>query len=266
MQDNGNIDTGMEMHDLFDSPEFQSRGRLHHDPAREVRVLRRMANILAERPADALQELVEIAVEECHADSSGVSLEELDAEGGPRFRWVVVAGSFSPYLNGTTPRGYSPCGTCLDRGVAQHYRLRNPYYDFLGITADPILDGILIPWRSGAVAGTLWLISHRSRNEFDASDYEILKMLSDLVATAVETHRALTMSRRLEVQSARDLRSNELAHAINNPLQSISNTIFLAEHDPEQSTEYLRTAAEELTRLSTLVATLLGDKKTHKAA
>lgn len=145
-----------------------------------------------------------------------------------------------------------------------YYRLQNPYYDFLGVIADPILDGILIPWRSGAIAGTIWLVSHRSRNEFDGSDYEILKMLSDLVATAVETHRSLTIARRLDVQCGRDSRSNELAHAINNPLQSISNTIFLAEHNPEQSAEYLRTAAEELTRLSTLVATLLGDKKTHQ--
>lgn len=108
MQESVAIDTGMEMHDLFESPEFQSRGKLHHDPAREVRVLRRMASILAERPADALPTLVEIAVEECHADSSGVSLEELQAEAGPRFRWVVVAGSFSRYLNGTTRRGYVP--------------------------------------------------------------------------------------------------------------------------------------------------------------
>lgn len=111
------IDTGMEMHDLFESPEFQNRGKLHHDQAREVRVLRRMTNVIAERPADALQELVDIAVEECHADSSGVSLEELQAETGPRFRWVVVAGSFSRYLNGTTPEDIAPCGTCLDRGV-----------------------------------------------------------------------------------------------------------------------------------------------------
>jgi hypothetical protein len=265
MQEDSAIDTGMEMHDLFESPEFQSRGTLHHSSAREVRVLRRMAKVLAERPADALQELVEIAVEECHADSSGVSLEELQAENGPRFRWVVVAGSFSKYLNGTTPRGYSPCGTCLDRGVAQHYRLRNPYYDFLGVTADPILDGILIPWQSGAIAGTLWIVSHRSRNEFDGSDYEILKTLADLVATAIETHRALTIERSLDVQKGGELRSNELAHAINNPLQSISNTIYLAEHNPEHSAEYLRTAAEELTRLSTLVATVLGDKHNNHA-
>ena len=54
---------------------------------------------------------------------------------------MAVAGSFSQYLNGTTPRFYSPCGTCLDRGVPQRYAVTEPYYNFLGITAQPIREG-----------------------------------------------------------------------------------------------------------------------------
>lgn len=257
------LNTGMEVQDLFASSDFLSRDLGHRDPQREIRALRRIAELLAEHPENALQGLVEIAVDECHADSSGVSLEET-TEG--RFRWIVVAGSFAPYLNGTTPRNYSPCGACLDRAAPLHYRVTKPYYDFLGVTADPILDGILIPWHGGNAAGTIWLVSHRSRTEFDRSDYELLKMIADIVATAhqYQTDRRAEQTR--DVQDTRDLRSNELAHAINNPLQSISNSIFLAEQDPETNAEYLKVAAQELQRLSELVAGLLGDKRSHRVA
>lgn len=254
-------DTGMEMQDLFVSPDFLSRDLGHRDPQREIRALRRIAEVLAERPENALQSLVEIAVEECHGDSSGVSLEEPSEE---RFRWVVVAGSFSQYLNGTTPRNYSPCGTCLDRGAPLHYRLTKPYYDFLGVTADPILDGILIPWHGDKAAGTIWLVSHRSRVEFDQSDYELLKMIADIVASAYRYQSDQRAERRRDVQDGRDIRSDELAHAINNPLQGISNSIFLVEQDPGKNAEYLGTAAQELRRLSELVASLLGNRRNRE--
>jgi hypothetical protein len=65
---------------------------------------------------------VEIAVDYCDADSAGVSIEEANEKGELQFRWIAVAGSFARYLNGTTPRFYSPCGTCIDRGVAQYYQ------------------------------------------------------------------------------------------------------------------------------------------------
>jgi hypothetical protein len=254
-------DTGMDTQHLFTSADFMSRKLRPDDAERKIRVLRRIADLLAERPAGALQELVNIAVDECHGDSSGVSLEEQTAEGPIRFRWVVVAGSFSRYLGGTTPRDYSPCGTCLDRNSPQHYRLYKPYYDFLGVTADPILDGILIPWHGGGVAGTIWLVSHRSAMEFDLSDYELLAMIADIVAIALRFQDRETAARNHDLQEGREERSSELAHVINNPLQGVSNSIFLAEQNPGDCADYLRTAAQELKRLSGLVAQMLGDKR-----
>jgi len=254
-------DTGMDTQNLYSSVEFMSRKLRADNPERKIRVLRRIADLLAERSAGALQELVNIAVDECHGDSSGVSLEEQTPEGAIRFRWVVVAGSFSRYVGGTTPREYSPCGTCLDRNSPQHYRLYKPYYDFLGVSADPILDGILIPWRGVGAAGTIWLVSHRSRTEFDRHDYELLAMIADIVAVALKFQDREQAARKRALQEGRDQRSSELAHAINNPLQGVSNSIFLAEQNPGDYAEYLRTAAQELKRVSDLVAQMLRDKR-----
>lgn len=177
----GQHGSGVRIEDLLDSSSFEKR-RHATDPERLSREMECLRRSLAERPEGRLEELVQVAVSSCHADSAGISLEEESAGGELQFRWIAVAGSFSRYLNGTTPRFYSPCGTCLDRGVPQLYQVTDPYYNFLGVSAEPILDGILIPWRSGNIQGTLWLVSHRSEEAFDRSDYEFMRAAADLVA------------------------------------------------------------------------------------
>jgi hypothetical protein len=181
----GESGSGVKIEDLVGSNAFMRRG-LPIESAGRAALLERLRACLAESPATALQELVQMAVDYCHADSSGISLEEEAPDGGLQFRWVAVAGSFSQYLNGVTPRFYSPCGTCLDRGLPQRYQVTLPYYNFLGVTAEPILDGILIPWRSESTRGTLWLVSHRSENVFTESDYTLLQALASFAATGVE--------------------------------------------------------------------------------
>jgi hypothetical protein len=105
-----------EMRDLLGSREFMQRTPSERPADREQAGLSRLAEKFATSPEVLLQELVEFAVDSCGADASGVSLEEPDGKGGLQFRWIVVAGSFAKYLNGTTPRNYSPCGSCLDQG------------------------------------------------------------------------------------------------------------------------------------------------------
>ena len=180
----GQHGSGVKIEDLLDSREF-TRRRQASDPDRIERALARVRKCLAESPGTALQELVEIAVDLCGADSAGISLEEENEKGELQFRWIAAAGSFERYLNGTTPRFYSPCGTCLDRGVPQLYQVSDPYYNFLGVTAEPILDGILIPWRSDHVQGTIWLVSHQSREAFNRADYELMRELADAVADGI---------------------------------------------------------------------------------
>jgi hypothetical protein len=182
----GDHASGVKIHDLLDSDEFRLR---RHKEQRSVetesRAIERLETSHFESPDAILQELVQSAVDLCGADSAGISLEEVNAKGEPQFRWIAVAGSFDRYLNGTTPRFYSPCGTCIDRGVAQLYQVMYPYYNFLGINADPILDGILIPWHSGSLAGTRWVVAHRSENVFDMGDYNLLRAMADLVSRKI---------------------------------------------------------------------------------
>lgn len=251
-------ETGVELHDLLEDVEFLTRPPAVRDSDRHFEALSRLAHVFAERPEVVLQELVDLAVECCGADSAGISLEDRNVSGERVFRWVAISGSFAQYVNATTPRFFSPCGTCLDTGRAQHYRVTKPYYDFLGVTADEITDGMLIPWVNDHLRGTIWAVAHGTRAAFDVEDYKLLCSLADFASIALRHQHQQEKLRKQEREVASAARANELAHRINNPLQSLTNTMYLVQTGGGDVGQLLDQAAEELAVLSSLVRQLLG--------
>lgn len=250
-------DNGMELRDLLDDVSFLGRKKPPRSPARISQALRSIAQVFAETPEAVLQKLVDVAVEFCAADSAGISLEEPDDTGAPTFRWVAIAGSFAQYVNGRTPRFFSPCGTCLNTGRPQLYRVTKPYYDYLGVVAEPITDGMLIPWQSEDVRGTVWAVSHRSSEAFDLEDYRLLRSVADFALIAVRHQYNERVLRRFESQKAAATMANRLAHEINNPLQCLTNSLYLASQDGKNTQEHVQQAIADLHNLTELVAKLL---------
>lgn len=193
----------MELHDLLLDREFLDRRDASNRAEKRFEALQTLAHVFTDEPKVVLQKLVDIAVEFCGADSAGISLEEPDEQGNPTFRWVAISGSFSQYLNGRTPRFFSPCGTCLSTGRPQHYRVTKRYYDFLGVVAEPITDGMLIPWTSDQNRGTIWAVSHGSPDTFSSEDYKLLSALADFASISVR----LTEREQLLKQSHDELES-----------------------------------------------------------
>lgn len=255
-------DTGMELRDLLLDSEFISNRRNLERHRRPLGALKRVAQAFGDTPDAVLQELVNIAVEYCGADSAGISLEEPDEKGSPTFRWVAIAGSFTQYLNGRTPRFFSPCGTCLSTGRSQLYRVTKPYYDFLGVVAEPILDGLLIPWITDDHRGTIWAVAHGSRNTFDFEDYELLKSLADFVALAIHQQALADQKRLLDRIEISAQRADQMAHLINNPLQGLTNTLYLARQGGDESKQQLDSAYEQLMALSETVRRQLSRRYT----
>jgi hypothetical protein len=251
------IDTGMELRDLLSDAEFLGRTRKTRDYHAPFDALRKIVEEFAEHPDSVLDELLNVAMRCCGTDSAGISLEELDPEGKPTFRWIAIAGSFQSYLGGRTPRFFSPCGTCVDAGRPQLYRVTKPYYDFLGVEADPITDGMLIPWEMNGQRGTIWAVSHVSPNAFDREDYELLKSLADFVAVVLRQQALAEKAKNAVRAKASIERAHQMAHQINNPLQSLTNTLFLASNGGDEAQQYVETALEELKQLSERVRKLL---------
>jgi len=103
-------------------------------------------------------------------------------------------------------------------------------------------------------------VAHQSAEAFEPQDYELLKSLSDFVAIILRQHAAEQLARRLERAEASSARAHEMAHQINNPLQSLTNTMFLARQGGPNAQAYVESAAEQLNRLSERVRRLLALK------
>ncbi len=248
---------GLEVIDLESDLAFQAR----HLHARDVQVqmegLRRLTQAFVEAPASLLQELVDAAVDLCGADSAGVSVQQEDATDANYFRWVATAGEYSRFLNATLPRSPSACSVTLERNRPQIFRVNQRFFDLIGVQAPVVSDGILLPWTADGVRGTIWIMAHDRAEAFDAEDAGMMQTLAHFAAMAVNHQR----HQRLILQQNRDASAasmaNELAHQINNPLQGLTNLMFLASQGHGDLQTLGVQASTDLKRLSVLVQKLL---------
>jgi GAF domain len=260
-------DCGLEVSDLWSNPEFGAR-RLHlRDAARQMHGMQRIAHAFVESPETILQELVNAAVELCDADSAGISLE-IDKEHRSDtnyFQWVATAGDYGRFLNATLPRVPSACGTCLERGQPQLFRVTQRFFDLMGIEAPTVTDGLLLPWRVDEMRGTIWIMAHERAEAFDSGDCRMMQVLADFSAMAVRHERQQRTLMNQASAAAAAAMANDLAHQINNPLQSLTNLVYLAAESKSGSDAKALAAelSDHIQRLSMLVNKLLALPETE---
>jgi signal transduction histidine kinase len=251
--------TGLEVLDLDSDPEFVGR-RLHvRDIATQMEGMRRLARAFVESPDTVLQELVNAAVDMCGADSAGISTQNKDENGETFYEWVATAGSYAHFLNAILPSQPSACGMCLERGRPQLFRVSQTFFDLMAIEAETVTDGLLLPWQVDEMRGTIWIMAHGRREAFDGEDSRMMQMLANFAAMGVRQQRQQKMLMKQATAAAAAAMANELAHSINNPLQSLTNLVYLAAEG--QSGDDSKALAQEMTgdldRLSALVKKLL---------
>jgi hypothetical protein len=221
-------DTGLEVLDLHNNLEFAER-RLHaRDIAMQMEGMRRLTHAFVESPDTILQELVNAAVELCGADSAGISLETDEKDDENFYRWVATAGQYVHFLNASLPRSPSACGICLERQRPQLFRVTQRFFDLMGIEAPIVTDGLLLPWQVDDTRGTIWIMAHERVEAFDSGDCRMMQTLADFAAMAVRQQRQQQTLIEHAAAAAAAAMANELAHQINNPLQSLTNVVYLA--------------------------------------
>jgi len=252
-------ETGLDVHDLRIDKAFAGRSLHVRNIASQMSSLQRLSHAFAERPDSVLQELVDVAVDLCGADSAGISIEKEDASDQEFYHWIATAGKYSGFLNAVLPRYPSACGLCLERGHAQHFTVTKKFFDILGVEAPLVTDGILLPWQTEETRGTIFVMAHGRAEAFDENDARLMTMLADFAAMG---YRQLKQKERMIAQervAAAAQMANELAHEINNPLQSMTNAAFLIEEGAtdEESRIRGRDLSNDIRRLSVLVKQLL---------
>jgi signal transduction histidine kinase len=251
--------TGLEVTDIRDNPEYAAR-RVHlHDIGVQMDGMRRIAQAFVERTETIHQELIDIAIELCRADSAGISIERPDQPDENFYHWIATAGQYSGFLDAVLPRFPSACSICLERGRPQLFRVGKRFFDLLGVEAPVVKDGILLPWEVNEIRGTIFIMSHEKTEAFDLSDCRIMEVLADFAAMGIKQQAQQRFLMEQTSAAAASTMANELAHKINNPLQSLTNLLYLAaEGGGEQDVRTLaRQASGDLSRLSSLVQKLL---------
>ncbi len=251
-------DIGLEVLDLQDDPAFAAR-RLHiRDVAAQIEGMHRLAHAFVENPDTILQELVNAAVDLCGADSAGISLEQEGGTDANFYQWVATAGKYAPFLNALLPRYPSACGLCLERGRPQLFRVSQRFFDLMGVEAPTVTDGILLPWQVDETRGTVWIMAHGRAEAFDGGDCRMMQVLAEFAAMGVRQQRQRKMLMEQTSAAAAAAMANDLAHKINNPLQSMSNIVYLAaQGDGGDAKSLAEELSEHIQRLSVLVGQLL---------
>lgn len=127
---------------------------------------------------------------------SAVATLRLKSEAGDNsgewlFRWQALAGVIEPYEGGSTPRNWSPCGTCLDVGVPVLYSYPARHFSYFRPLAVPIVEGLVIPRYADRNAGaTIWIVSHEEDRRFDAEDVRVMTTLGNFASRALSLAHA----------------------------------------------------------------------------
>lgn len=186
---------------LLTQQRLSSRPSRPCDPARENAALIALADEMAQRPDNVLNLLCELILENCSAESAGVSLLREDTD---EFFWPAVAGAWAPFVNGSMPRFASPCGEVVDCDEVLIFRDVLAQFPATGQATPDIEEIMLAPFhRDGAPIGTVWAISHDPSRKFDAEDRRVLTSLARFAAAAHQTISAHQTAR----QSRESLRS-----------------------------------------------------------
>jgi hypothetical protein len=93
-------------------------------------------------------------------------------------------------------------------------QVTKPYYDYLGVTAEPITDGMPIPWVGDKLRGTIWAVAHQSRDNFDIGSYELLNTLAGSISIAGRHQVQEEAPRKQAADAATAAKTNELAHKL----------------------------------------------------
>ncbi len=177
----------VSLEEILVTGELSTRPARSPDYAKECQALVALARAMAEAPATIFQKLVETTLDLCEAGSAGISIEEHDGLEAI-FRWRATAGKLTPFLNGTMPRDFSPCGVVLDTNRTQLMRHAVRYFPYIEQLQIPIVELLLVPlYLKERAIGTIWIVSHTEERKFDAEDARLISSLSQFASAAAQT-------------------------------------------------------------------------------
>ena len=259
----------MRVAQLVQQDEVLVTPRLYRRRARpaaletELAAYRELSSLMTLDPVLAMQRFLDLAIDLCPAaGSAGLSELAENEQGDPIFKWTMMSGAFAPYVGGTTPRNFSPCGLCLDNHHTILVDRPGRIFTYFNEASPEIIEGLIVPlYDTGKrPLGTLWVTSHDRQHRFDATDARIMEQLAVQLVLAIKLRRKARIAAQLE-DSARDnkILVQEVRHRVKNMIQMATSLLHLQERGvgSDEARTALSEARSRLLVLSKVYETLL---------
>ena len=255
-------DLKLEPEDVLITHALYQRQPGPADLEKELAAHRELSSLMASDPSLAIQRFLDLALELCPAAGSA-GLSELGGEGDDAvFTWTAMSGAFSPYVGGTTPRHFSPCGLCLDHHHTILVERPGRVFTYFNEAEPEIIEGLIVPlFDTGKrPIGTLWVTSHEEGGHFDPTHARVLEQLAVQLVLAIKLRRKAALHVKLE-EAVRDkeILVAEVRHRVKNMIQMTSSLLMLQEKGVEsgEARTALREAQSRLLVLASVYESLL---------
>jgi PAS domain S-box-containing protein len=167
------------------------------DFEKQSRALIALMQALSHSSETILQKLADTILEVCDCGSAGVSLLTTH-DGGKRFYWPAIAGTWKAHIGGGTPRDFGPCGDVLDRNTPLLFKHVERRYTYFQPVTPSVEEALLVPFYVERKAvGTIWAVAHDPNRKFDAEDKRQLLSLGQFASAAYQAVTSSGASRQL---------------------------------------------------------------------
>ncbi|HEY8593357.1 MAG TPA: histidine kinase dimerization/phosphoacceptor domain -containing protein [Sphingomicrobium sp.] len=249
--------------DLLITDQLYRRSPRAADLETELAAYRELSSLMAVEPVEAIQRFLDLALELCPAaGSAGLSELPLDGASDAVFTWTAMSGAFAPYVGGTTPRDFSPCGLCLDHHHTILVERPGRVFTYFNDAEPEIIEGLIVPlYDTGKrPIGTLWVTSHEYGRPFDATDARVMEQLAVQLVLAIKLRRKAALYSKLEeAMHDKDVLVHEVRHRVKNMIQMTSALLVLQERGVQsgEARSALREAQNRLLVLASVYEALL---------
>ena len=203
---------------------------------------------------DILQDTVDAARDLCGTDCAGITRVERLPNGTESMRWIAANGPLCT-VGGEL--------MCLDRNLKSVLKEQKPRLVFRPHRLFPqiaeswnIAEALLVPWSSARSKGILWVVKRVESKSLDAEDVRMLVNLAAFASFAIAKDEVEASRLDGERVDAAAKVVHERAHAVNNPLQALTNALYLVD---THSSDHLQDAQTQLQRINALVRVILDE-------
>jgi PAS domain S-box-containing protein len=177
--------------------ELDSRPSRAPEFEKESRALVALTQALCDSPQTILQTLADTILDILHCGSAGISLLSTN-DGGKRFYWPAIAGTWKAHIGGGTPRDFGPCGDVLDRNTPLLFKHVERRYTYFQPVVPLVEEALLVPFYfQGKAVGTIWAVAHDPSHKFDAEDERLLLSLGQFASAAYQSATSFDVSKQL---------------------------------------------------------------------